>query len=410
MPEELIVGIDPGTSKVGVLVATVESHGDLSVIAAADEPGGGMRHGVVVNVAELSSAVAFALDVAEQRSSQKITSAYVALAGRHLTARNTCGSVLITPGGREIAYHDVERAIAAARADVELDENREIVHQLPRGYSVDGQDGVPNPLGMAGYKLEVETHVITGSSTTIQNLIKCVKSAQVEVEDVVSAPVAAAGAVLTPAEREMGALVADLGAGTSGVALFIHGFPWLTGDLPGGGSTITEGIATSLRLPLEVAEQLKVRYGHADPQQIVEDELIELAEMDLIVPRTDLAQVIQDRVREVIAPLRNALGHAQSAGVRPMGVVLTGGTAQLPGLASAVERMLGLPTRVGAPRGLHGLPGYVGGPAFATAAGLLLWGAQQAAGSGHTGRGQRRRWHLGELPRHLPKWIHAFLP
>jgi cell division protein FtsA len=233
----------------------------------------------------------------------------------------------------------------------------------------------------------------------------------VELDDLVCAPLAAAGAVLTPAEREMGALVVDVGAGTTGIAIFAQGFPWLTGVLTGGGTAITYGIAAALRLPLEVAEGLKVTYGHADPRQIAEDDLIELPDVGLVLPRSELARVIQAQVRELIAPLRMPLQHAQREGMRPLGVVLTGGTAQLPGLTAAVERTLGLPARVGAPRGLRGMSEHLNAPAFSTAAGLLLWGAQQANGARPIGSAGERGRHTYPLPARVGKFLKkAFLP
>ncbi len=409
MAEQIIVGIDVGTSKVGVLVAAVDPEGDLSLVAGAQVPSRGMRHGVVVNIEDVSAAIAAALDRAEHLCGQKIVSAYVALAGRHLAASNTRGVVAISPGGREIAYQDIARAVEAARSSMQLGDNREIVHQLPRGYVVDEQDGVPNPIGMAGFKLEVETHIVTGWSTTIQNLVKCVQAAQVELDDLVSAPLAAAGAVLTTAEREMGTMVVDVGSGTTGIALFAHGFPWLTGEMPGGGTAITYGIARGLRLPLDVAEQLKLEHGHCDPREVAEDDLIELGEGDLVLPRSELARVIQTQARELVARLRGPLQQAQHDGVRPLGVVLTGGTAQLPGLTELVERMLGLPARVGAPRGLRGVADGLGGPPFAVAAGLLLWGAHQGRGQRDAG-GRDRLTGVGQFAHTVRHWFQAFLP
>jgi cell division protein FtsA len=410
MAERIVVGIDPGTSYVSVLVAALDPEGGLSVLAGVQVPSKGMRDGVVVNMEEMSRSVAEALDRAERLSGQKIVSAFVSLAGRHLRASNTRGSIAITPGGREIVYQDIVRAIDAARAGVELGDNREIVHQLPRGYVVDEQDGVPNPIGMAGYKLEVETHIVTGSSTSIQNLVRCVHSAQVELDDLVSAPLAAAAAVLTPAEREMGALVADIGSGTTGVAVFADGFPWLTGDLPGGGSAVTYGIAAGLRLPLDVAEQLKVDYGHCDPREIAEDDLIELSDAELVLPRSELARAIQAETRELVARLRLPVQQAQQDGMRPLGVVLTGGAAQLPGLPEMVERVLGLPARVGAPRGLRGVVEGLSGTSYATAAGLLLWGAQQGGSGQLVPAGRERGAPLGQFSSKMRRWIHAFLP
>lgn len=410
MAEQIVVGIDVGTTKVAVLVAAVDPEGGLSVIAGAHVPAHGMRRGVVVNMEETSAAITTALDRVEHLCGQKIVSAFVSLGGGHLEACNARGVVAITPGGREIAYDDMARAVEGARSGAELGDNREVVHLLPRGYVVDGQDGVPNPIGMAGFRLEVETHIVTGSSTIIQNLIKCVREAQVELDDLVIAPLAAAGAVLTSAEREMGTMVVDIGGGTTGVAIYADGSPWFTADLPGGGSAITYAIATGLRLPLDVAEQLKVAYGHCDPGQVAEDQLIELDESDIVVPRGELARIIQLQARELVAQLRLPLQQAAHEGPRPWGVVLTGGAAELPGLAEMVSRTLNLPARVGTPRGLRGVSDSLSGPAFATAGGLLLWGAQQVLGGHLVGGRHDRATHLPQVMDKMRRWIGTLLP
>jgi cell division protein FtsA len=410
MTEQLVVGIDVGTTKVAVLVAALAGEGGLSLLGGALVPARGMRQGVVVNIEETSAAIAAALDRAERLSGRKIVSAYASLAGRHLAAANTRGVVAITPGGREIQYQDMARAIQDARAAIELADNREVVHQLPRGYVVDEQEGVPNPIGMAGFQLEVETHLVTGSATTIQNLIKCIHRAQVDLDDLVSAPLASAGAVLTPAEREMGTMVVDIGAGTMDLAIFVDGFPWYSTVLPGGGITITYGIAAGLRLPPDLAEQLKLDYGHCDPQLVAEDDLIALDEETLVLPRSELAQIIQAQARDLIARLREPLQEARREGVRPLGIVLTGGTAELAGLTGLVERILGLPTRVGAPVGLRGGAESLTGPRFATAAGVLLWGAQQAEGGQLATGGRARAAHLGQLTTTVRRMLGALLP
>jgi cell division protein FtsA len=408
--EQLVVGLDVGTTKVAVLAAAVEPDGALDLVAGAQVLTTGVRQGVVVNMDEVTRAVAEAMDRAEQLCGRKLGAAVVALGGRHLAATNSRGAVAITPGGREIQYEDIVRAIEAARAGVALGENREVVHQLPRGYLVDDQDGVPNPIGMVGYKLEVETHVVLASAAGVQNLARCVRGAQVEPQDLVAAPLAAAGAVLTPAEREIGTMVVDIGGGTSGVAIFAQGFPWLTLELPGGGAAITYGIAAALRLPLDVAERLKVEQGHADPRRVAADDLIELDDEALVVPRSELARVIQAEAGDLLAGLRQPLQQAQQGGMRPLGLVVTGGTAQLPGLAELAGRVLGLPARVGAPRHLRGAGDGLSGPPFATAAGLLLWGAQQLNGARPVGVARDRGPRLGPLGTRVRHWVQAFLP
>ncbi len=398
MLEQLIVGIDVGTTKIAVLMAATEPEGGLSLLGGVEvpTPARGVRQGVVVNIEEVSSAVAAALDRAERLYSRKIVSAFVSLTGRHLRACNTRGVAAITPGGRKIAYQDMARAIEDARVKVELDDNREVIHQLPRGWVVDGQEGVTNPIGMVGFELAVDTHVVTGSSTVVQNLINCVQQAQVDLDDLVSAPLAAAGAVLTPDEREIGTVVVDIGAETTGLAMFSEGFPWFSAVLPDGGGAITDGIARGLHLPPGLAERLKLEYGHCDPRLVAEDDLIELPDESQVLPRRELARIVEKQAHDLVARLRQPLQEAQREGVRPHGVVLTGGTAELPGLKELVERTLGLETRVGAPGGLRGGAEGLVGPRFATAAGLLLWGSQRA---GNRGWERDRRDHGGQLTR-----------
>lgn len=409
MTEQIIAGIDVGTTKVAVLVAALDAEGELTLLGGAQAPMHGMRRGNVVNLEETSAAVNAALERAERLCGHRILAAYVGLGGGHLEAENTRGAAAINPGGREITYQDVARAIEAARSGVSLAENRVLIHQLPRGYVVDGQDGVTNPIGMSGFKLEVETHVVTGSVTTLQNLEKVLRQAQVAVEDLVAVPLVSAAAVLSPAEREMGAMVVDIGGGTSSVAIFADSFPWYTAVLPGGGGSISHGIASGLRLPLDVAEHLKMEHAHCDPDQVAEDDLIELGEESLVIPRRELARITQDRARDLIAHLRAPLVHAQREDHHPWGVVLTGGTAQLPGLAELTARMLNLPSRVGRPAGLRGLADVLSDPAYATAAGLLLWGAGRGDVRGSTtgnGRGAR----LGQVATRMRRLFDALMP
>jgi cell division protein FtsA len=411
MAEELIVALDAGSAWVTVLVASLDQEHGLTLLAQAREPAQGMRNGVVVNIEAAAAAMSRALDRAEQLSGREITAACVGVGGRHLEARNTQGAITITPGGREITPADRARAIEAAREQAPLGENRALLHQLPRGYVVDDQDGVHNPLGMAGYKLEVETHLITASATMLQNLAKSVARARVDLAGAVCAPLAAARAVLTSSEREMGAMVVDLGAGTTGVALYAQGFPWHTAELPVGGAAITQELAVGLRLPPEVAEPLKISYGHCDPREFADDELIELSDESLVLPRSELAGIVESAAGDLLAQLRAPLREAQRAGLGPMGVVLTGGGAELAGIVELAQRVLGLPARVGSPYGVRGLREETGGPACATAAGLLLWDARRVH-EGQAARGRRRVGgaRLEWMRTRVERLARAFLP
>jgi cell division protein FtsA len=411
MLEHLIVGIDIGTTKIAVLVAALDPEGGLSVLGSIEvpTPPRSMRQGVVVNIEDVSAAIIAALDRAEHQYGRKIVSAYVSLTGRHLRACNTRGVAAIAPGARKIAYQDMARAIEDARMKVEIDENREVVHQLPRGWVVDGQEGVTNPIGMVGYELAVDTHVVTASSSVMQNLINCVRQADVELDDLVSAPLAAAGAVLTPGEREMGMLAVDIGAETTSLAMFSEGFPWFSAVLPDGGGAITEGIARGLHLPPGLAEQLKIKHGHCDPRVVEEDELIELPDESQVIPRSELARIIEQQAHDLVARLRQPLQEAQRDGVRPHGIVLTGGTAELPGLKDLVQRTLGLEAHIGVPGGLRGSAETIG-PRFATAAGLLLWGSQRLGSRGWERDKRDWRARIHQLTTAWSGLLRPFLP
>ncbi|HEY7984246.1 MAG TPA: cell division protein FtsA [Ktedonobacterales bacterium] len=410
MTERTLVGIDVGTSKIAALMGVVDADGVPTVVAGASAPARGMRQGVVVDIEEVTGALRETLERLEQLSGRAVTTAVLALGGQHVAAANTTGSVALTPGGREVRHDDVARAMAVARAAAPLGENRELICQIPRAYRLDDQEGVANPIGMAGFQLEVETHVVTASQTITQHLIKCAQAARADPEDLVSAPLATATAVLSPAEREMGTLMLDIGAGTTGVALYAAGAPWYSAALPGGGETITYAIAAGLRVPLEVAERLKLEHGHCDPPSLAEDDLLPLDDERIVLPQSELATVIQAQVSELLAAARAPLRAAQAEGVRPIGVVLTGGTAALPGLTTLAERTLGLPARIGTPQGLRGLGEDWAGPAAATVAGLLLWSAHHTEGMRTPAGGRKRHAPGGPLGTQVRRALRVLLP
>lgn len=408
MQGRILVGVDVGTTKICVLVAEFDRDGKLNILGIGVNPSRGLRRGVVVNIDETVSSIATALDRAERLSGQKITTAYVGVAGSHIESLNSKGVVAISPSSRDIVQNDINRAIEAAQA-ISVPSSREIIHVIPRSYVVDGQEGVKNPIGMSGFRLEVETHIVTGSVTSIQNLIKCVQKARVEIDDLVLEPLASSEAVLTPAERELGVVLADIGGGTTDIALFTDGAIWQTAVLPIGGNLITSDIAYGLRLPFNVAEELKVTYGHCDHTAIPADDMIELAPFlpgcNDVLPRRVLAEIIQARVEEIFDMLAEHIKQSGYEGLLPSGLVLTGGTAELPGIVELATQHFDLPVRVGVPEGLHGLSDSIARPAFATSVGLLLWGLR------HTPLAEEERVPAGaDIYRRFVHWLQAFLP
>jgi cell division protein FtsA len=410
MQERVIVGIDVGTTKICVLVGELDRDGKLTIVGVGTCPSQGLRRGVVVNIEETVTSIAAALDRAERLSGKKITTAYVGIAGSHIDSENSRGFVAISPSHRDIVQNDISRAIEVARA-VAIPANREVIHVIPRGYVVDGQEGIKNPIGMSGFRLEVEAHIITGSVSSIRNLIKCVHEVGVEIEDLVLEPLASSEAVLADGETDLGVALVDIGGGTTDVAVFTDGAIWHTVVLPVGGNLITNDIAIGLRLPLGVAEELKVTYGHCDPSRIAEDDMIDLAQFmpdcNDLVPRRLLAEIIQARVEEIFNMVHEEIKKSGYDGLLPAGIVLTGGAAELPGIADMAGQVLDLPVRIGAPLGLHGLADSIGRPAFATAVGLLLWGLRHTSLLIDEEEMQNEQTTL--LAR-FARWLRAFIP
>ncbi len=382
MQERVIVGIDVGTTKICVLVGELDRDGKLNIVGVGTCPSQGLRRGVVVNIEETVTSIAAALDRAERLSGKKIVAAYVGIAGSHIESENSKGFVAISPSHSDIIQNDISRAIEVARA-IAIPANREIIHVIPRGYVVDGQEGIKNPIGMSGFRLEVETHIITGSVSSIHNLIKCVHKAHVEIEDLVLEPLASSEAVLADGETDLGVVLVDIGGGTTDIAIFSDGAIWQTAVLPIGGNLITSDIAIGLRLPPGVAEELKITYGHCDPSAIDEDDMIDLSQFmpdcDDLVPRKLLAEIIQARTEELFGMVHEEIKKSGYDGLLPAGIVLTGGTAELPGILELASQALDLPARIGSPLGLHGLADSISRPAYATAVGLLLWGLRHTS-------------------------------
>jgi cell division protein FtsA len=411
--ERVIVGIDVGTTKICVLVGELDRDGKLNIVGVGTCPSQGLRRGVVVNIEETVTSIAAALDRAERLSGKKITSAYVGIAGSHITSENSKGFVAISPKNRDIDQNDISRAFEVARA-IAIPANRELIHVIPRGYVVDGQEGIKNPIGMSGFRLEVEAHIITGSVSSMHNLIKCVHKAHVEIEDLVLEPLASGDAVLEEGETDLGVALVDIGGGTTDIAVYTDGAIWHTVVLPVGGNLITSDIAIGLRLPVGVAEELKITYGHCDPSTIDEDDMIDLSQFmpdcDDLVPRKLLAEIIQARVEEIFTMVHEEIKKSGYDGLLPAGIVITGGTAELPGILAAAGQTLDLPARIGSPLGLHGLADSINRPAYSTAVGLLLWGLS------NTSLMMEEEEDLAEVEgdanfvSRVRRWLQAFIP
>ena len=402
----MIVGIDVGSSKVCTLVSEVDDEGYVRVIGVGLVRSRGVRKGVVVNVVDATAAIAASVDKAERTSGYKIERAYVGLSGVHVSSLNSRGVVGISRREHGITAEDVDRALDAAHA-IAVPHNQEVVHVIPRGYIVDGQSDVRDPVGMHGFRLEVEAHIVVGSSASIQNLVKCVEGAGVEVDELVLASIAAGDAVLTDTEREMGVVLADIGAGITDMAIFIDGTVWHTVTLAVGGEYVTGDVAIGLRLPPDVAERVKIEHGHARAAQVPPEERFTVStfggETRQVVPRWKLAEIIEARAEEILSMIQQEIKRSGYDGLLPAGVVLCGGTAQLSGFQELGRDVLGLPVRVGASQALLGLVDQVSSPAHAVGAGLMGWGVTVDR------RPQFRRSGPG-IGRRFLDWLRVFLP
>ncbi|HMY58523.1 MAG TPA: cell division protein FtsA [Pseudomonadota bacterium] len=378
--EEIIVGLDIGTTKVACLVGEITEDG-IDIIGVGTQPCAGLKKGVVVNIDSTVAAVAKAVEEAEHMAGVEITQVYAGIAGSHIKAFHSEGVVAIRD--REVRPGDIERVIEAAKA-VSIPQDREILHVVPREFSIDQQDGIKEPLGMAGVRLEAKVHIVTAASASAQNIIKCCTRCGLEVQDLVLEPYATAESVLHSDEKELGVALLDIGGGTSDLVVFSEGALVHTIVLPIGGHQLTNDIAVGLRTPMSEAERLKHKHGCALSSLIAEDETIEVPSVGgrppRVMPRTVLSDILQPRVDEIFSLVRDELERCGLSDMLASGMVVTGGSTLLQGLPELAEEILGMPVRRGVPQGIGGLSDVVKTPIYATAVGLVLYGARKQDG------------------------------
>lgn len=372
--DDLIVGLDIGTTKICCVVGEVTDNG-LDVIGVGMHPSVGLRKGVVVNIESTVGSVKKAVEEAEMMAGCEISSVYAGIAGGHIKGFNSHGVIAIK--GREVCQHDIERVVEAARA-VAIPLDREVIHTLPQEFLVDEQDGISNPLGMSGVRLEAQVHIVTGAVTSAQNIVKCCNRAGLDVCDIVLESLASAETVLTQEERDLGVALIDFGGGTTDLALFAGDNIKHTAVLPLGGNNLTQDIAVGLRTPLAEAEKIKLRYGCARTVLIKKDETIEIPGLGgrrtKVLSRQILGEILEPRVEEIFSLILREIQRSGYAETVTSGVVITGGSALLPGIIDMAEDIFNLPARVGYPTEIGGLTDVVNSPAFATGVGLVLYG------------------------------------
>ncbi|MFL5731559.1 MAG: cell division protein FtsA [Chloroflexia bacterium] len=470
--DRIIVGIDVGTHKVCTIVAEADPGpgNRLNVLGVGAVASEGIAKGMVTDIVAASKSIEHSLEAAERQSGCRILSAYVSISGNHISSMNNRGLVAVSNPDRIISQEDVNRAVDAASA-VAIPAGRDPLHIIPRTYTIDGQDGIRNPVGMSGFRLDVETHIVTAAANVRENLIRCVQKADVEVDDLVLSPLAAAESVLTEQEKNMGVVLVDIGHGTTDVAIYVEGTVWRSKVLPVGGWHLTNDLVIVFNIPYEAAEALKLQYGQAavpgtnlysapqrsqpvngkshpagsnaparvagdapdlppqkqsaiglmqsdlpiGPFSLSGDEILEAQTFEgstRLISRGDLNEVMAARLDQLFGMVGDEIRRSDYEGLLPAGVVLVGGVANMPGIEALASNKLRMPVRIGRPQRIGGLADAFESPEYATTAGLTLWGMKQSA-QAHSYLPHRRtaQRNGGDSAKSkLASWLKGFLP
>jgi cell division protein FtsA len=376
---EIVVGLDIGTTKVSAVVGEVDSDG-ITVLGVGNVPCRGLRKGVVSNIDWTVRSIRDAVDAAQTMAGVEIRTVYAGVAGSHIRSQASDGVAAISGG--EVTRVDLDRVLEGARA-IPVDADRQILHVLPREYIVDNQDGIRDPIGMSGVRLQVRVNLITAATSCVQNVIRCVERCGLSVADVVLEPLASAEAVLSEDEKEIGVAVIDIGGGTTDLLLYVEGGIAHTSVIPVGGNNVTNDVAAGLRTPMGEAERLKRNFGCALGRMVADEEEVEVPGVGGHAPRKAarrvLSDIIEPRVEEIFALVRKRIEDTGMLEQLSAGAVLTGGAVLLEGMSEFAEEILGMPVRLGYPIGIKGITQLVQGPQFATGVGLVKFGAQALA-------------------------------
>jgi cell division protein FtsA len=375
----VIVGLDIGTTKTCAIVAEMTDTG-IDIIGIGSHPSEGLKKGVVVNIENTVEAIKKAVDEAEHMSGCEISSVHVGIAGGHIKGQNSLGIVAVK--GREVDEDDVRRAIEASKA-IAIPLDREILHTLPQNYIVDDQNGIRDPIGMSGVRLEAKVHIVTGSSASVQNIVKSVNRVGLDIDDMVLEQLASSEAVLSADEKDLGVVLLDIGGGTTDIAVFSDGSIKHTAVIPVGGNFITSDIATGLRTPLTEAEKIKIKYGCAFSPMIPKNEIIEVPSVGGREPREVtrqiLGRIIEPRTEEILNMSYKEVIKSGYEDILAAGVVLTGGTSIMAGVTELAEHVFNMPVRRGCPTGIGGLTDVVNSPMYATGVGLVIYGSKNVS-------------------------------
>jgi len=408
--DDIVVGLDIGSGKVCTFIGELEENDKIEIIGIGTAPSLGVKKGVIIDLDQAILSVKESIESAERMAGIRIHSAFVSIAGSHITSINSKGVIAISGESPEITENDIEKVIEAAKAGI-VSSEKELIHTLSREFIVDGQSGISDPLGMSGARLECKVHIINGSVTAVQNLIKCVEGAGLDIEEIIFGTLASSNAVLSNAEKELGVLVVDIGAGTTEIAIFIEGGLAYSAVLPVGGIQITNDLAVGLRTSIEEAEKIKINYGSAVENSASPEKLIEISNTDGInkhnVTKKYLVEIIEPRVSEIFNLLGTEIRKSRYYNMIPGGIVITGGSSLLPGISEIAEQVLNLPSRLGSPHYEGELADMINDPSYSGAVGLLSF-ATESYSNGRSFKSTKRKPRVKNIFTKIINWLKDF--
>ncbi len=408
--DEIVVGLDIGSGKVCTVVGELGEDDQIEIIGIGTARSLGIRKGVIIDLDQAIQSVKESIESAERMAGIRINSAFVSIAGSHITSVNSKGVIAISGESPEITENDIEKVIEAAKAGI-VSSEKELIHTLSREFIVDGQSGISDPLGMSGARLEGKVHIITGSITAVQNLVKCVEEAGLDVEEIIFGTLASSNVILSNAEKELGILLIDIGAGTTEIAIFVEGGLAYSAVLPVGGVQITNDLAVGLRTSIEEAEKIKISYGSAVENGASPEKLVEISSINgkekHNVSKKYLVEIIEPRVSEIFNFVGMEVRKSGCYSMIPGGIVITGGSSLLPGISEVAEQVLNLPSRLGRPHYQGELADMINDPSYSEAIGLLSFVTEKYS-TGRSFQSTKRKIGVKNIFTKITSWLKDF--
>jgi len=408
--DDIVVGLDIGSGKVCTVIGELGENDQIEIIGIGTAPSLGIRKGVIIDLDQAIQSAKESIESAERMAGIRIDSAFVSIAGSHITSINSKGVIAISGESPEITENDIEKVIEAAKAGI-VSSEKELIHTLSREFIVDGQSGISDPLGMSGARLECKVHIITGSVTAAQNLIKCVEGAGLDIEEIIFGTLASSNAVSSNAEKELGVLVVDIGAGTTEIAIFVEGGLAYSAVLPVGGNQVTNDLAVGLRTSIEEAEKVKINYGSAVENSVSPEKLIEISSINgkekHNITKKYLVEIIEPRVSEIFNLAGTEVRKSGCYNTISGGIVITGGSSLLPGILEVAEQVLNLPSRLGCPHYEGELADMINDPSYSGAVGLLSFATERGF-IGRSFKSTKRKKRVKNIFTKIISWLRDF--